>query len=1008
MSIQIQKPNYFVITRKILHNMSYLRKGTFLFICLFICSWSTSGQYTTSAYSSLDGRYTWEVVENDPTRTRFYTLKNGLTVILSENHLEPRIMSLIAVKAGSKHDPADNTGLAHYLEHMLFKGTDRFGTLDYEKEKPFLDEIDRLYTRYGRTTDPAERKVIYRAIDSISLLASQYAIANEYDKMMAGIGSNMTNAVTSFENTTYMENIPSNNLERFLMIQRERFRKPVLRLFHTELEAVYEEKNISLDQGSDKVFESMFASLFKKHPYGTQTTIGSIEHLKNPSLQAIRDYYDRYYVPRNMAIILTGDLDPDQTIALVDKYFGDWEAPSPPPFKVIAEGPLTQSEEITVKSPDEETVALGFRMPDNRSTEAVTADLVSALLYNGKSGLIDKNLVKTQKVLEAYGFNYLLNDYGMMYFGGRPLTGQTLPEVRDLLLREIRNLQDGYFDEALISATVNNLVVSRIREQEDPMNMAFVLHDQFVSGKSWAEYLAGVETMSRITKSDVMAFAKKWFGGHYTTVYKLSAEDKDIPKVEKPEIQPVEVNRNDQSPFISQVLSMNVPDIQPVFLDYSKDLRQSLLQEGLPVWSVRNTINGLFECYIVLDMGRRHDPLLPFAIDYLQLIGAGDLSNEEINKQFYQLAVDFNIYAGDDQVYISLSGLQENLPAAWQLLQTLLHRPVPDQTAWDNYVASTIKSRDDNLLNKRAIFWQGLNQYIRHGATNPFNDVVPNQTLRNTKPNQLTDLIKSLTSYRHKIYYYGPDSHESFCAWVTDAHKRPSKLNDYPKEKEYPIVVDTTPVIYFVDYDMVQAEFALHRWDAPFDPGLLPTVQAFNEYYGGGMGSVVFQDIRESRALAYSAWSTFARPSRKQDPYSASFYIGTQSDKLPEAMSAAYALLEEMPLSEQLWDVSRRNIRQGIATRRINKADIMFNYASSLRLGLNNDIREQIYQQTATMTLNDLKAFHAERMAGKVWTTRLIGSKDKIDFEKLKPYGKIVTLSLKDVFGYEHSAGVKP
>jgi predicted Zn-dependent peptidase len=967
-----------------------------------------SGSFTTSAFSSLDGFYTWQQVDQDPTSTRFYTLRNGLTVIITENRLEPRIMTLFAVKAGSKHDPADNTGLAHYLEHMLFKGTDRFGTLDYEKEKVELDRIDALYLEYGQTDDPERRKAIYRQIDSVSQVASRYAIANEYDKLMAGIGSNMTNAFTSFENTTYMENIPSNNLEKFLIVQRERFRHPVLRLFHTELEAVYEEKNISLDRGSSKVFESMFASLFKTHPYGTQTTIGTIEHLKNPSLQAIRDYYNRYYVPNNMALILSGDLDPDQTIALVDKHFGDWQSAEVPPFRFEPEAPRNRVEEISVRTPDEESVAIGYRMPDALSREAIVADLVSAILYNGKSGLIDKNLVKPQLVLEAYGFNYLLQDYGIMYFGGRPLEKQSLQQVRDLILAEIANLKRGYFDEDLIQATVNNLRVSRIREQENASNMAFVLHDAFVTGKPWAEYLAGEEAMARITKAEVMAFARKWFDDNYTVVYKLSGEDPDVQKVEKPEISPVEVNREARSPFLRQILDTPSPSISPVFVDFNKDILKTKLQPGLVVWGVPNTTNQLFTLYYVLDMGRRNDPLLPLAIEYLQLIGTSTLSNEEINKQFYQLAVNFSIFSSEDQVYVSLSGLQENLPRAVALLESLLNDPRPDQKALDKMIAATIKSRNDATLNKSAIFWRGMASYLDYGPVNPFNDVLSNEALRALQAGTLTDLIRSLSGYRHRVYYYGPQPFRDFVTYIGQAHRTPANLKDYPPAKEYPRRQAGENTIYFVDYDMVQAEIALQRWDRPFDASLLPMVSAFNEYYGGGMGSVVFQEIRESRALAYSANSSFRRPAKKEDPFSASFYVGTQSDKLPDAIAAVHELLNEMPYSEQLWSVARQSIRQGIETNRINQTGILFNYQSALRLGLDRDVRRDIYEEVARIRLEDIRDFHARSFAHQIWTTRLIGSKSKLDLEALKPYGKVVELSLKDIFGYEVEREPRP
>ena len=195
----------------------------------------------------------YESVANDPMKSRIYTLDNGLKVYLSVNKDQPRIQTYIAVRVGGKNDPSTNTGLAHYLEHLMFKGTTQFGTSDYEKERPLLDEIEQLYEVYRTKTDPGERKAIYHQIDSLSYEASKYAIANEYDKLMAGIGSEGTNAYTSYDVTCYTEDIPSNEVENWAKIQSNRFKDMVIRGFHTELEAVYEEKNISLTDDSRKM-----------------------------------------------------------------------------------------------------------------------------------------------------------------------------------------------------------------------------------------------------------------------------------------------------------------------------------------------------------------------------------------------------------------------------------------------------------------------------------------------------------------------------------------------------------------------------------------------------------------------------------------------------------------------------------------------------------------------------------------------------------------------------------
>ncbi|RYY06771.1 MAG: insulinase family protein, partial [Sphingobacteriaceae bacterium] len=282
-------------------------KNLLLITCVLVSSGAAFAQSGFVWKQASANGYTYKYVTNDPARARFYTLKNGLTVILSATPKQPRIQTYIAVKAGSKTDPAGHTGLAHYLEHMMFKGTDKFGSLDWSKEKPLLDKIDNLYEQYNKTTDEAKRKEIYKQIDQTSGEAAKFAIANEYDKMMAGMGAQGSNAFTSFEQTVYTEDIPSTAVDKFLTLQAERFRAPVLRIFHTELEAVYEEKNRSLDSDPNKVQESMFAALFPNNNYGRQTTIGTVENLKNPSLKAIRNYYYSYYVPNNMGIIMSGD-----------------------------------------------------------------------------------------------------------------------------------------------------------------------------------------------------------------------------------------------------------------------------------------------------------------------------------------------------------------------------------------------------------------------------------------------------------------------------------------------------------------------------------------------------------------------------------------------------------------------------------------------------------------------------------------------------------------------------
>jgi len=430
--------------------------------------------------TATDGDYTYEYVEGDPLEARIYTLDNGLKIYLSVFKDEPRIQTLIPVKTGSKNDPADATGLAHYLEHMLFKGTDEVGTSNWEEEQKILKAISDLYEKRRTTKGEAERKALYKQIDSLSTAASKLAIPNEYDKMISSMGAKSTNAFTSTERTVYMNDIPSNQLEKWLKVESERFTQLVLRLFHTELETVYEEFNISQDRDGFKVFRALFSELYPNHPYGTQTTIGKGEHLKNPSMEKIHEYFNTYYVPNNMAICLSGDLDYTETVQLIDKYFGSYKTKEVPEFKKPVDIPIKEIKTVEVMGKEAAYVEFAYKFPGINSKEAKLVQMVDGILANGQAGLIDLNLKQQQKVLDASSGYWADNDYTTHFLDATPKEGQTLDEARDLLLAELDKVKKGEFDESLLDAIVKDFKYSEIKQFETNRGRAFALAGAFL------------------------------------------------------------------------------------------------------------------------------------------------------------------------------------------------------------------------------------------------------------------------------------------------------------------------------------------------------------------------------------------------------------------------------------------------------------------------------------------------------------------------------------------------
>ncbi|NDK56973.1 M16 family metallopeptidase [Pontibacter fetidus] len=963
-------------------------------------TYQTQSATDTAAVATTEKEYKYETAPNDPLNARIYTLDNGLKVYLTQYKDAPRIQTYIAVRAGSKNDPADATGLAHYLEHMAFKGSSKLGTINWEKEQAELAKIEALYEQYRTQKDPAIRKKTYHQIDSISGVAAKYAVPNEYDKLVAAMGMKNSNASTWVEQTIYYGDIPSNQLEKWAILESERLGVMIPRLFHTELEAVYEEKNRSLDSDDNKVFEAAFAALYPTHQYGTQTTIGTVEHLKNPSITEIKKYFDKYYVPNNMAIAMSGDLDFEETIKTIDKHFSRWKKAPEPAYTAPQEKPITAPIVKEVIGPDAESVLLAYRFPGIKSKDALVLRMINQILSNGQAGLIDLNINQKQAALGAGSFAEIYNDYSAHFLTGNPRQGQTLDQVKNLLLQQIELVKKGQFDDWLIPAIVNKNKISQMKAYESNAARATAFVDAFIARQDWADYLKQDKDFEKITKQDVMDVANRYYGNNYAIIYKRTGQDPTSQKVEKPAITPVPANREAQSDYYKLVAATPVSDLKPAFVDYEKDIQQGKLKSDIPVYFTQNKENGLFNLYYILDMGTNNDLKMGLAVNYLQYLGTDKYTAEELQKEFFKIGCSFDVSSGQDQIYVSLSGLDENLEKGLALFESLLQNPKADKQALDDMVAGILKDRKDAKLNKNIIHSVAMVNYAKYGPKNPFTNILSEQELKKVKPAELTALIKSIPTYQHRVLYYGPRQLPAITATLNEGHIVPVALKPVPAEKAFKEQDISKSQVYWTNYDMVQAELMFLTKSFNYDPKLVPTVRLYNEYFDGGMGAIVFQELRESRALAYSASSRFSSASKKDRANYIMSYIGTQSDKLPEAMAGMQELLTDLPVAETNFTNAKASVRNSIATERINKVGILMNYEQARKLGINHDIRRDIYESLDALTLDQIKAFQQQFVKGQPQTILVIGSKDKLNFKELEKYGKVKQLTLKELFGY--------
>ena len=946
--------------------------------------------------------YRYESVKGDKLQTRIYTLDNGLKVYMSVNKEQPRLQTMIAVRVGSKNDPAETTGLAHYFEHLMFKGTDKFGTQNYEAEKPLLDEIERLFEVYRTTTDEVERKAIYAQIDSVSQEASKYAIPNEYDKLMQAIGADGTNAWTSFDETNYVEDIPSNQIENWAKIQAERFANATIRGFHTELETVYEEYNMGLTRDSGKMFDKIMESIFPNHPYGTQTTIGKQEHLKNPSITNIKNYYKTYYVPNNMAICMAGDFDPDEAIKIIDKYFGGLiPNKNLPKVEEYQPAPLTEIKVSEVYGLESECVAIAWPTGGARSEGALIGEILTSVLSNGSCGLLDTNLLQSQKVLSAYGGVELLADAGLAMVVGEPKQGQTLEEVRDLLLGEIEKLRNGEFDEALLKSIIANYRKGEMSQLENNFARAYKMEAAFINGLDWADVATELDRAAKLTKEDLVAWAKaNLTTDAYSVIYKRQGEDKSQKKIEKPTITPISANRDAQSDYLVSIQQSEVAPIAPVFVDYERDMSRTNLENGTEVLYKHNETNELFSLIYLYNFGATNFKSLPLATSYMELLGTADKSAEQIQRELYDLACTFNISTALDKTYIVITGLSENMEKAMKIAEEYIANVEGDEDVLRE-VKRDAKQERSNAKSSQQSCFGALQQYCIYGADYARKVKMSDKELNNITSEELLSQIKALPGIEHRVMYYGPKQLGDLTKSLQEIHCTNEKL-----EKVEPITLTPNNVkeqsVLFAQYDAKQIYYMQYscREQDKFDVKNSPIANLYNNYFSGGMNSIVFQEMREARGLAYSAYAGLWKGATPKDPYYFYAFIATQNDKVQQAVEAFDEIIEEMPRSDKAFDLAKSGVLANLESKRTTKANVLWGYLEYEKFGLKEDINKTVYEGVKNLSLDDVVAFQQSFIKGRPYTYCILGDKKDLDMKYIGSLGKIKYLSQEEIFGY--------
>jgi predicted Zn-dependent peptidase len=919
---------------------------------------------------------------NDPTKTTIHRLSNGMTVYLSPDSETPSIVIHLAVRAGGRHDPKQSTGLAHYLEHMLFKGTSTLGTLDFAKEKPHLEKIAALY---GELRKPgSERERVLADIDAETQNAAGYAVPNELDQLYSRMGITELNAYTFNDATVYTVEVPKNRLAQWARVEAQRFIDPVFRLFWPELEAVYEEKNTALDDPAERVYEAFMKELFPRHGYGWGgSVLGEVEHLKSPAYQDMEAFFERYYTPGNMAILLAGDVDAS-VLPLLEKEFGAFKRP---PGDAVDPGELVKLEkrtELEVPVPSDEGVLLVWPSVAATHPDALAIELMDRVVLDGEYGLLARELLITQKVASARSGASLFREAGCYELVADALDGQTHAELEQLLLGVVDKLQRGEFTDTDLATAVLTYEVESQQQLESNNGRMELMTQAFTLGEDWRDVVTKTERLRKISKAEIVRVAKQYLPKEYLVVKKVKRSTTP-PKITKPGITPVKLDPSRQTVFAKSILAMPVNPIEPVMLVEGKDYERGTLPTG-EVIAVKNKRNGLFALRFEYNFGRADDRLACLAINSLDLVGAGKRSAEDVARQLHELGVSLDTSCSKDETHIAIAGPDRNLEPALALLRERLVAPVFDDAAVKARIATVMTERANALATPDTI-QTAQAQFARYGADSEHLVVPTNKQLQAAKPAQIKKLLGHYLRLTHRTAYFGPRAYKDVLAAVTFGD---GKLATRLRPRRY-----RKPNVAFATHqETAQTHISIVWPRKPTNDAERATGTLFSAY----AGMLLYQEVREARGLAYSVFGSYHPGGRKIDDASVTTYAAVQADKTHDALAAILATLRQ-PVDDKRLEQSKETLAQNHRVERIAPRAIASVVYAWQDQGEKTDPRGARIHRTLAVDKPMLEQWLQAALAQPVIIS-LTGNRKQVDEAKLKPLAPLAWVPVNKLFGY--------
>lgn len=930
-----------------------------------------------------------------------HKLKNGLTVWLNEDHSQPKVFGAVVVKAGAKDCP--DTGIAHYFEHMMFKGTDKIGTVDYDAEKTLLDSIALKYDELAATEDEAARSQIQKEINELSIRSSDYVIPNEFNRLISKYGGSGLNAATSYDATIYFNTFSPQYMSQWAEINSERLLNPVFRLFQSELETVYEEKNMYGDFIGGPVMDRLLARYFAPHPYA-YPIIGSTKNLKNPRLTEMRKFFEEYYVASNMGLILSGDFDTEAVLPVLEKTFSRIRPGEAPKHDIVALPPFKGKEKMKIKFPVPlvKAMGMGFRgVPANHEDQVALAVAVNMLNNANGTGFLDKLMVD-RKIMASMAMNESMNEAGILAVAVIPkLMFQTYGGAEKLVWKEINRVKEGDFSDEIFNSLKQEQRRQYASNLENIDSRARIMMSLYSQGKSWEDYLQEVSGIDALTKEDVVRVARKYFSENYLCVTKTTGK---YPKdnLTKPDFSPiVPKNSEASSEYAKQLEQLPVQEVKPCFIDFQKDVETVSLTPLATLYATANPVTDIFTLNLVYQVGTLEQPKLMHLANYLQFLGTDSLSFHEFRTRLQVLGSTISFDATDKQFFMRITGFDKHFKETVQLAGDFIRHVKAD----DKQIRQVI---NDAKVTEKAFFESSDNianallEKVKYGEQSRFLTKLSLSEVKKLKGKELLDAFVQVRQTECDLLYCGTLP----VAQVREEIEASLPLKEITVAVNAPYHRDAKkydkPTVYFMDMPTASQSivYGYAKGEVTDDAWSRHAARLFSVYFGGDMSSLMFQEIREFRSLAYRVSGRYILPPHKLEGKAGEFVtmLSTQSDKTLDALGIMNSLIHEMPEKEERISTVKQSIVNQVNNDFPSFREVPEKVAGFRRNGFDNDPSEALLSGISDMDMKDIIRFYRHNVRLKPVVYVIVGNSRRIDMKQLETYGNVIRLRKKDIY----------